>query len=222
MLDDPGSRCPRRMRSASAGSPKVPNREVREATVMVERGDDEAARDRSVPLYGVEGWGDDASQRVLVPFLRTPCYTGFSRGDKDLDPGPVRSISAQHRDGERQIDVSSEQAADKSPADLRRRTLQHARELGVQRDPGDLPFAAAVFSTQKQHPSSDVGWATVSILAESVSMPFAVAQLGDGWAAVGEGPQSIITISAHKVPLEGIRLVRLPDPPHLRHIEAQR
>jgi hypothetical protein len=63
--------------------------------------------------------------------------------------------------------------------------------------------------------SEALTWETVSVPVESVLTPFAVAQAGEGWAAIGEGPLSIITVAAHNVPLDEISLVRLSDPPPL-------
>jgi hypothetical protein len=124
-------------------------------------------------------------------------------------PG-VWSIGTAYRGRERRVFVSSHRANGRPLADLRNENVLAALRCGVPDDP-DMPLYAEAGDEFMRRVSDTLTWETVSIPVESVLTPFAVAQVGEGWAAIGEGPLSIITVAAHNVALDEISLVRLSD-----------
>ena len=172
---------------------------------------DEGGSGAALPLYGVPDWPSPVDSFTSMTG-RPSAATGDSRG-------LVMSVSGHQRDGDRQIEVTSHRAGD-APADiLQERTARHAQFMATGRhdpDPGT-------------HGGVEVIWRSGSIPVDGVATPFAVTVFADGWAAVGAGPLSVIAVSAHKVPFDGVTLVRLPDPgipkfrqPGLRPVRARR
>ena len=154
---------------------------------------DEGGSAAALPLYGVPDWPSQAYSFTSMTG-RSSAATGDSRG-------LVMSVSGHQRDGERQIEVTSHRAGH-TPVDiLQERTARHAQSMVTGRhDPGPGTQGGA-----------ELVWRSGSIAVE-VPTPFAVSVFADGWAAVGAGPLSVIAVSAHKVPLDGVTLVHLPDP----------
>ena len=164
---------------------------------------DESGEPVTLPLYGVEGW------RTADGFVTSSGLMSLSEDGPDLS----LSVSGRQRNGEAWVEVTSYRRGRTPMAEVRGRTIASARRLGAaprsRPDPDDDPTAWSGLA-------GALNWAIAVIRVDDVPTEFQVADVEDGWAAVGEGPWSTIALAARKVAAAEIALVRLPDPP-IRH-----
>jgi len=161
-----------------------------------------------LPRYGAAGWDDDGSGYTV--------WSG-SVAAWDHDPALATSIGVHQRAGEREVAVNSLRSGTAGLAELCASTLEQVRRFVARAHPpeGSLdaePGEVIALPGDEIAPGEAV-WETVAITVDGTPVDFAVTHLEGGWAAVGQGPQSTLTVAARGVALGEVSLVRLPDLP---------
>jgi hypothetical protein len=162
--------------------------------------------DAVLPRYGLAGWPETAGNTL---------WSWFGGGDtEDLRPAEIR---VYYSDGDRHTIVASNREGAMPVEQVRGLALRHLSMRPPARRPdrnrGERPvrFEGVVrIDRDVQRASWDC---TVILPVEGIPTRFEAARIDIGWAAVGHGPESIISVVALHVPETDIAIVRLPDMP---------
>jgi hypothetical protein len=127
------------------------------------------------------------------------------------------SVTAGFRDAEGHwIGLTSHRHDDDGFARLRQRAPLNA-SMAADRAAGQDPAASGAGALRGSG-RSPRKWQEAAILVDDEATPFELCHLEGGfWAAVGRAPGADVTIDSRGVPLDGLVLERIPDPPPEMH-----
>jgi hypothetical protein len=153
--------------------------------------------DAVLPRYGVADWPEGSGlYRSTV---------GVVHGGGGAES--ITSIGVHYHATDGSIEVSSHRQGHHSPEGLRRQVIAQTMALA-----GTGPVGQGLDWDSDPRYSPDLRvWTSAVIPVDDTPVTFAVAVIGDGWAAIGQGPHSIITLASHRVGVADVALVRLAD-----------